>query len=216
MIRKLNNTYNLHNDSTNMIFNTKCQSIIPKTIPLTVATTIFFSENNELPSTASFKDRRYTFVAFGDKVRSAWGGKRCEARGEKIKRGREQPVCLRRPVPLRGRWNRGKRLEDRGEKIKISLSPLLVLSLNLVFSMILTKNLDAKRRNEELGRSAPEPLFSLFKPLTSPLSPQVLEGRVHDLGRWTKDGFSAFHALLGGRTTVNVSFALPPQTQAIE
>ena len=71
MIRKLNNTYNLHNDSTNMIFNTKCQSIIPKTIPLTVATTIFFSENNELPSTASFKDRRYTFVAFGDKVRRA-------------------------------------------------------------------------------------------------------------------------------------------------
>ena len=53
-----------------MIFKTKFQSIIQKTISLTVATTVFFSENNELPSTASFKDRRYSFVIFGDKVRS--------------------------------------------------------------------------------------------------------------------------------------------------
>ena len=47
------------------------------------------------------------------------------------------------------------RYEVRGVKIKISFSPHLVfsilvsLSLNLVFSMIFTKNLDAKRRNEE-------------------------------------------------------------------
>ena len=32
---------------------------------------------------------------------------------------------------------------------------------------------------------------------------QSFEGRVHDLGRRTKDGFSAFHALLGGRRTAN-------------
>ena len=31
---------------------------------------------------------------------------------------------------------------------------------------------------------------------------QSFEGRVHDLGRRTKDGFSAFHALLGERRTV--------------
>ena len=53
-----------------MILKTQSQSIILKTTPLTVATTLFFSENIELPSTASFKDRRYTFVAFGDKVRN--------------------------------------------------------------------------------------------------------------------------------------------------
>jgi len=35
---------------------------------------------------------------------------------------------------------------------------------------LLTKNVDAKRRNEELGRNAPEPLSRSF------------EGRVHDLG----------------------------------
>jgi len=55
-----------------MILKTQSQSIILKTTPLTVATTLFFSENIELPSTASFKDRRYTFVAFGDKVRKAF------------------------------------------------------------------------------------------------------------------------------------------------
>jgi len=53
---------------------------------------------------------------------------------------------------------------------------------------VFTKNLDAKRRNEELGRSAPEPLFC--SPRTGPRS-------------WTKDGFSAFHALFGGRWTDN-------------
>ena len=38
---------------------------------------------------------------------------------------------------------------------------------------LLTKNVDAKRRNEELGRNAPELLSCSF------------EGRVHDLGRRT-------------------------------
>jgi len=44
-------------------------------------------------------------------------------------------------------------------------------------------------------------LFTLFRPLTSPLSPQVLQGRVHDLGRRTKDGSSAFYDLFGERRT---------------
>ncbi len=38
----------------------------------------------------------------------------------------------------------------------------------------------------------------------------ALQGRVHALGRRTKDGFSASNALLGGRwTAVDVSLALP-------
>ena len=39
----------------------------------------------------------------------------------------------------------------------------------------------------------------------SPLTSGLFQGRVHDPGRRTKDGFSAFHALLGGRLTANVS-----------
>ena len=42
-------------------------------------------------------------------------------------------------------------------------------------------------------------IFSLFRPLTSGL----YQGRVHDLGRRTKDGSSSFHALLGGRWTAD-------------
>jgi hypothetical protein len=49
---------------------------------------------------------------------------------------------------------------------------------------------DAKRRNEELGRNAPELLSCSF------------EGRVHGFGRWTLDGSSLFRT--SRRWTVNI------------
>jgi len=77
---------------------------------------------------------------------------------------------------------RGKRSENRGVKIRISLSSSRPLSSSRA-PLVFTKTLDAERRNEELGRSAPEPLLTLF-PRTgfhalttsdlSPLSPQAI------------------------------------------
>ncbi len=51
----------------------------------------------------------------------------------------------------------------------------------------------SRAKNQERGRAASERRTAL----------RSFEGRVHDLGRRTKDGFAAFDALLGGRWTDN-------------
>ena len=59
------------------------------------------------------------------------------------------------------------------------------------------------------------PLFAIHQSLitkhrSSNLSPLVLQGRVHDLGRRAKDGSCAFHALLGGGRRTENGFLLFP------
>ena len=93
------------------------------------------------------------------------------------------------------------RVHDLGRRTKDgfaafdALLALLTSDLSPLSPLVFAKNLrlDAQRRNEEqiFWLWNEEPLFCPF------------EGRVHDLGRRTKDGYSAFNGYLGGRRTDN-------------
>ena len=88
----------------------------------------------------------------------------------------------------------GRRTKD-GFAAFDALLALLTSDLSPLSPLVFAKNLrlDAQRRNEEqiFWLWNEEPLFCPF------------EGRVHDLGRRTKDGYSAFNGYLGGRRTDN-------------
>ena len=97
-------------------------------------------------------------------------------------------------IPCLSYSNKQRRTKD-GFAAFDALLALLTSDLSPLSPLVFAKNLrlDAQRRNEEqiFWLWNEEPLFCPF------------EGRVHDLGRRTKDGYSAFNGYLGGRRTDN-------------
>ena len=106
-------------------------------------------------------------VAFGDLYRSAMPVRLRRAssasRAKNQERGRaasERRTALR---SFEGRvHDLGRRTKD-GFSAFDALLALLTSCLSPLSPLVFAKNLDAQRRNEELGRNAPEPLFALSK-----------------------------------------------------